>query len=256
MVGSNMRYCFAALAVGKLYEEKTAQFFKDLSSRTTNCDFYVTTTNDNFLNEIGDRLKINVLKNILTHNPEGYFNYSLKVLSLKHVIKQNINYDFVIYCDADWSMSEGFNEEKLMSLFKYMAENNIDWIFERPHNLGVSRRQIPEKLPFFYKKLVELEMLHQSKWDEAEVVNEQFFVFKYSNKFKFFAQRWEMFLWYCIANGIGNYPDGLDIGISALEADMKFDYMKHMNIFSFIHDCFYFYAKFSNTPYYRFDYKI
>ena len=78
------------------------------------------------------------------------------------------------------------------------------------------------------------------KWDDAHVVNEQFLIFKNNWKFKFFVQRWEQFLWYSIQNDIRNYPDGFEIGVSALEAQMKWDY----NAFRlFLPNCFEFYDK-------------
>ena len=65
-------------------------------------------------------------------------------------------------------------------------------------------------------------------------------IFKNNWKFKFFVQRWEQFLWYSIQNDIRNYPDGFEIGVSALEAQMKWDY----NAFrAFLPNCFEFYDK-------------
>jgi hypothetical protein len=50
-----------------------------------------------------------------------------------------------------------------------------------------------------------------------------------------------MFLWYSIANDIRNYPDGFEIGVSAQEAGMTYQYT---GVFShFIPSCFYFYTK-------------
>jgi hypothetical protein len=49
-------------------------------------------------------------------------------------------------------------------------------------------------------------------------------VFKNNWKFRYFVRRWEEFLWYSIHNNIRNYPDGFDIGVSALEAEMKWDW--------------------------------
>jgi hypothetical protein len=49
-------------------------------------------------------------------------------------------------------------------------------------------------------------------------------IFKNNWKFRYFVRRWEEFLWYSIHNNIRNYPDGFDIGVSALEAEMKWDW--------------------------------
>ncbi len=42
---------------------------------------------------------------------------------------------------------------------------------------------------------------------------------------------WEQFLWYSIHNDIRNYPDGFEIGVSALEAGMKWNYNGVFNHF-------------------------
>jgi hypothetical protein len=55
-----MKYCFTTLSIGEEYEKKTIQFYTDLSLRTTNCDFFITTTNQNFP-DLGDRFKIKVI---------------------------------------------------------------------------------------------------------------------------------------------------------------------------------------------------
>jgi hypothetical protein len=55
-------------------------------------------------------------------------------------------------------------------------------------------------------------------------------------------------MWYSVANSIRNYPDGFEIGVAALEAEMKFDFNEWRNL---VPDCFMFYNKL-NQPYYRF----
>jgi hypothetical protein len=56
-----------------------------------------------------------------------------------------------------------------------------------------------------------------------------------------FVQNWEKFLWYSIQNDIRNYPDGFEIGVSALQAGMKWHYMGIFN--HFLPSCFEFYTK-------------
>ena len=66
-------------------------------------------------------------------------------------------------------------------------------------------------------------------------------VFKNNYKFRMFVQNWEKFLWYSIQNDIRNYPDGFEIGVSALQAGMKWHYMGIFN--HFLPSCFEFYTK-------------
>jgi len=52
-----MKYCFTTLAVGEPYESRTIEFFKNLSERTENCDFFITTNNPEFPSELGEIIK-------------------------------------------------------------------------------------------------------------------------------------------------------------------------------------------------------
>ena len=76
-----MKYCFTTLSIGEEYEKKTIQFYSDLAKRTSNCDFFITTTNENFP-DLGDRFKIKVINPpSLHHEAVGTtsFHYNLKV---------------------------------------------------------------------------------------------------------------------------------------------------------------------------------
>jgi hypothetical protein len=151
-------------------------------------------------------------------------------------------YDFVIFCDGDWSMHEDFSEHKLISMFERMENESMDFLFERPADVGGGKRE-PQQC-FFRNKLEDYEVFDHEKWDSAHVVNEQFLVFKNNKKLQFFTQRWEMFLWYSIANDISSYPDGFEIGVSALEADMKYAYYGYFNYY--LTNCFTFLNKYGD----------
>ena len=64
-----MRYCFTTLAVGEPYESRTLEFFKQLRERTTKCDFFITTTNDEYVStaiQIGsNKTLFNTIRNKL-----------------------------------------------------------------------------------------------------------------------------------------------------------------------------------------------
>ena len=144
-------------------------------------------------------------------------------------------------------MFEHFSEEKVLNMLNWTKENDYDFVFERPARIGDSRAD-PDG-SFFRQKLIDYDMLEYDKWDEAHCVNEQFMLFKNSYKFRFFVQRWEQFLWYSIENKIRNYAEGFEIGISALEAGMKWHFNNAFN--HFLQQCFQFYNK-SEQLYIRF----
>ena len=243
-----MKYCFTTLTIGEEFEQKTIKFYTDLSERTQNCDFFITTTNKDFP-DLGERFKVKVIDPPSLHHEAvctTSFHYNLKSLALKNVVeyeKRNPDaekYQYVIFSDADWIMYEHFSEEKVLNMLNWVETNEYDFVFERPARIGDSRAH-PEG-SFFKDKLYDYDMLEYDKWDEAHCANEQFMIFKNTYKFRFFVQRWEQFLWYSIHNKIRNYAEGFEIGISALEAGMKWHFE---NAFGhFLQDCFEFENKY------------
>jgi voltage-dependent potassium channel beta subunit len=51
-----------------------------------------------------------------------------------------LNTDYIIFIDADWDTYTHFHEDKFNRLFTEMENNNIDFVFERPHNIGISKK--------------------------------------------------------------------------------------------------------------------
>jgi hypothetical protein len=239
-----MKYCFTTLAVNEPYESKTKEFYNELREKTEHCNLFITTTNEELLNQ-GERIHTNIIKPYSLNCTGGGFDFhlNLKCLSLKHIIdfeKQNpdVHHDYIIFTDGDWGVWKSFDEQKILNMFEHMEKNNLDCLFERPAPIG-AHKQNPDQ-SFFRDKLFDYDVFEHTKWDEAHCVNEQILVFKNNAKFRFFVQRWEQFLWYSIANNIRNYPDGFEIGISILEADMKYSYDGMLRLMS---DCFYFHTK-------------
>ena len=199
----------------------------------------IITTNEQY--QVGPKVSLDIFK--LDRYEDGNSGFSfflnLKVLSLKYCLDKG--YDYIIYNDADWRMTENFSEDKLFNMFNHMENNNLDFLFERPAKIGGHKQDMSNC--FFDRKLYDYHVFEHSKWDEAHVVNEQFMVFKNTWKFRYFVRRWEEFLWYSIHNNIRNYPDGFDIGVSALDAEMKWDWNSFRG---FLPGCFEFHDKAGN----------
>ena len=170
----------------------------------------------------------------------------MKVLSIKACLKSNLKFDYLIFIDGDWGIHDGFNEDKFMRLFDEMKTNDIDFCFERPARIGDGRGDPSQT--FYAEKFQDYNCLNNPLWDNAHVVNEQFLVFKNNWKLILFEQKWEQMLWYSIANNIRNYPDGFEIGVSALESGMKWNY----NLFSVLNNCFHFYTKYTKVKHVKF----
>lgn len=234
-----MKYLFTTLAVGDSYLSNAIDCYSHISRKTQFCDFNIT-TNQQLLNL--DRINFDYfyLDKYNSDIPGFSFYLSLKSLSLKYAINKG-NYDYVIYNDADWRITNTFSEEKVLDLFNYMEKNNLDLLFERPAEIGHYKNKTNEC--FFNEKITDFNVSEHNLWDKAHCTNEQFLVFKVNWKFKLFVMKWEMFLWYSIANNLRSYPDGFDIGVSALEANMNWDYN---NWRSFVSNCFEFADKSGN----------
>jgi hypothetical protein len=237
-----MKYCFTTLAIGDSYEELGISLFSELKNRTEFADFSITTTNHNLqLEESNNFIKWDIMdESPLYARTLNTFNYNLKSLSLKPFIKCNEietePYEFVVYVDADWLVNDKFEESKFLSLFEYMNENDVDMIYERP---GLVRDHKKDPNSFVKHKLDYYGAHDHTKWDEANVVNEQFAVYRNNWKFRYYVRRWEQFLWYSIRNDIGNFGEGLEMGICALESEMNIEPVN--NVWDIINEVFYFY---------------
>lgn len=237
-----MRYLFTTLAVGDSYVDSAVRFYSSLEKRTSSCDFNITTNTKRTQDKINfDYFTLDRY----TDSGIGFnFFLNLKVLSLKYALDKG--YDYVIFTDADWDIAERFSEDKIVSLFDYMEKNSLDALFERPNEIGYNKEHFNEC--YFKEKLKDYHVMEHSKWDRAHVFNEQFFVLKVNWKYRYFVRRWEEMMWYSIANNIRNYPDGFEIGVAALESEMKVDFDQWRNL---IKNSFTFYSK-ENELYYRF----
>lgn len=232
-----MQYIFTTLAIGDSYFHNA---YETYSKYSANCSghFNITTNKQYFTS---DKINLNLIYLDNYHDTGAGFSFflNLKVLSLKYCLDKN--YDFIVYNDADWRITPNFSENKLFLLFEHMNKNNLDFLFERPASIGMYKKNM--STCFFDRKMHDYHVFEHSKWDNAHVVNEQFMVFKNNWKFRYFVRRWEEFLWYSIHNNIRNYPDGFDIGVSALDAEMTWDW----NSFRlFLPNCFEFHDKSGN----------
>jgi hypothetical protein len=260
-------YFFTTLAINKFYFENSLKFFMKLHDLTKNCYLNITTTKKDLddlfgitnltISEFKEKYPKIILSPVedfnfrmnfpLDMNGVGFtFNVNLKSLSIKSCLKSKHNFDYLIYVDGDWHVHDEFNEEKIMGMFETMEKNNIDFGFERPAKIADGRKNPPEC--FYMEKLYDYNCLENNMWDEAHVANEQFLVFKNNWKLTLFQQKWEQMLWYTVMNNIRNYAEGFEIGVSALESGMKWDFY----IFPLLRSCFYFYPKYSEVRHTRF----
>jgi len=213
-----MKYAFTSLAIGQPYLDSAVSMYNQLHNICT-AKYHITT---NTVPISSSHINYHIYNQSTSYDdglPGFSFHVNLKVLSLKNIL--NYNYDYIIYHDADWRITNQFDENKLYDIFNYMKQSDIDFVFERPITLEYYKQNM--HLCFFPDKVKTYGVMDHTFWDKALIVNEQFFIFKNNAKFRLFVMEWEKFLWYSLANNIRHYPDGFDIGISLLLAHMKGD---------------------------------
>ena len=263
-----MKYYITTLAVGEPYFSTSLEMYTALHEKTVDGYFNITTSDNDLamLPQIvgisSDEFKLKYPKLQITtieglnkritfpQHMEGHgftFNLNLKVLSLKACLLSGNSFDYLIFVDGDWHLNDLFEEEKLKTLFTNLELLNVDFAFERPAEIGNYKSNNLIDC-FFEEKLRDYNALEHDTYDRAHVVNEQFLAFRNNPKFRLFTQKWEQMMWYSIANNIRNYPDGFEIGISALESGMTWNFY----MLTVVWQCFYFYAKYSSTKYVKF----
>jgi hypothetical protein len=263
-----MKYFHTTLAINEPYFKNSLNFFISLHEKTEHGYYNITTSKEdlnNFFNNTGltiDEFKKKYPKILITTvedlntrfkfplEMEGHgfiFNLNLKVLSIKAAQMSNIEFDYLIFSDGDWNIYDGFEESKLFNMFQYMEDNGIDFGFERPAKIGDYKKNNLQDC-FFLEKLIDYGADKHDIWDESDVVNEQYLVFKNNSKLMLFEQKWEQMLWYSIANNIRNYPDGFEIGVAALESKM----VRSIIPLKLLSNCYYFYPKYTEHKHIRF----
>ncbi len=131
-----MKYIFTTLAIGESYLENASKCYTEYSNKCS-ADFNITT---NQLYSVGDKVNLDLI-NLERYNddkPGFSFYLNLKVLSLKYCLDKG--YDYIIFNDADWRITDKFSEAKIFDLFNHMERNQIDFVFERPAKIGEHKK--------------------------------------------------------------------------------------------------------------------
>jgi hypothetical protein len=231
-------YIFTTLAIGQEYLNKAKQFSNDLFSYDKNFQRII-------ISDISDNNIINTSVITLEESSVtqvcNYFNYNLKYQAIKYAI--NFNTDYIIYIDADWRINKNYSSEKIN---KFLSSNpDIDFYFERPHSIGASKKD--EYSCFWKHKIEPYKLMLTDKYDHAHVCNEQFLIFKNNDKIHKFIEAWEQRNNFCVNNNIWTFAEGVEIGMSAIDANMNSTYSN----FYEIKECFEF-NDISNNLYIRF----
>lgn len=211
-----MKYCFCTISIGEDYVNSVKKFIHDLNVKCENNHFVLITNSDlNFINNttigrVPNEKKIKIC---------NQFNYNLKYLPIK--LSHELNFDYIIYVDSDWAITDEFSEEKLYDVFKFMDENAYDLLYERPHTIGEGKFN---EDCFWKHKRDFYDLLNTNLYDKGQVVNEQFLIFKNSNKIKKFIDEWEKLEKIASDGDLWAFAEGVEIGMSSCVADLNMTY--------------------------------
>jgi hypothetical protein len=180
-----MTYTYCTLATGQSYLDIALNFANDLNCVSNNHKMIIATDipHDNSIKNT-DIVTITEKYPLRVANA---YNYNLKYFPIQAAAQTNT--DAVIFIDADWRMHKGYTEEKINSLIQWLYESPYDFVYERPHTIGASKRYLPEC--FWRHKIEPYNLMNTDIYDDVDVCNEQFLLFRNNEKLKIFADKWE-----------------------------------------------------------------
>jgi hypothetical protein len=225
-----MSYIFTTIAVGKKYFDSAINFINQLNKISKSQKFLIV-TDQPFIsvdNVTFVKFDENETKVILK-----YFNYNLKYIPIMECSK--LDYKYVLFFDADWSIHNGYSEVKLLNFLDELENSNLDFIYERPHSIGDSKRDLNNC--FWKHKIEPYGLMNTNFYDKGQVVNEQFMIFKNNDKLKIFVNKWKERNEFGVKNNIWAFAEGVEIGMSAIDAKMNMDWKKMFELkefFSFV----------------------
>jgi hypothetical protein len=223
-----MRYTFCTIAIGEKYINNTLNLINGLNEHSDKHHFVVVTDNDTL--NVKNTTFITIDKEIKLFIKNS-FNYNLKYLPIK--FSSEMDFEYVIFIDADWSLNDGYSHNKIMEVLTFMENNNYDFCFERPHLIGEGKTE--DDLIFWKHKRDFYNLLETNQFDDGHVVNEQFLIFKNNEKLKTFSNFWEGLCDKATKEDLWAFAEGVEIGMSSSVSKMSYEYYRWQKILT---NCF------------------
>jgi hypothetical protein len=238
---NNIKYIYCTIAIGKKYYDISVEFAKKLNKVSKNHQVLIVT--DQKPKKIKNCNIQKVPKELTLFYPNGCFNYNLKYYPIK--LASESQNEVIIYFDADWIIGPDYKESKIESFIDFFITSEFDFLFERPHYILGKHDW---NTCFWRHKIEPYKLMETDKYDFGHVCNEQFLAFKNNDKLKIFTEAWGNRDKFSVENNIWPFAEGLEIGMSSIDAEMKFSW----DGFYFLNSCFMFYSNSSYTPLIRF----
>lgn len=236
-----MRYVFCTIAIGQKYIDSAVNMAKQLNDISNEHHFIIVTDNTEHVVDNVTFIEAPKDKKLFIQN---YFNYNLKYLPIKY--SSELDFDYIIFIDADWSLGDEYLTEKVHNVLEFMEINKYDFCFERPHSIGDGKTQ--DNTTFWKHKRDFYDLLNTTDFDEGHVVNEQFLIFKNNDKLKEFCLFWESLSERASEGNLWAFAEGVEIGMSAAITKMSYEYYGWQRI---LNNCFNF-TSLDGTFYKRF----
>jgi hypothetical protein len=114
-----MRYIFCTIAIGEKYLSSAIKLAQDLNQVSTKHHLLIVSDNVDHVVDNTTMIKIPEDKKTFISN---IFNYNLKYLPIKY--SSELEFDYVIFIDADWSLGEGYSQDKINNVLKFMGTHD------------------------------------------------------------------------------------------------------------------------------------
>lgn len=235
-----MMFTFCTLAIGQKYLDTATRLFSEMKKHIgRHADFVIVT-------DIEQEGAVVINDKDYQFYIKKVFNYNLKHLAIKHSLEKSG--DYIIFIDADWEVYNDISKEKFFRFKILLDQYKHDFYFERPHLVGGAKY---EKNIFWKEKIEHYPEIMEGKYDAAHVCNEQFMGFKRTPKLNVFVDQWEKRYQKCVEKQYNPFGEGLEIGMSVIDAGMSFSIEKSFSALSSLRNCFLFYNS-SGDKYVRF----
>ena len=117
-----MRYVFCTIAIGQKYIDSAVNLAKQLNDISNEHHFIIVTDNTEHVVDNVTFIEVPKDKKLFIQN---YFNYNLKYLPIKH--SSELDFDYIIFIDADWSLGDEYSTEKVHNVLEFMEINKYDF---------------------------------------------------------------------------------------------------------------------------------
>lgn len=226
-------YAFCTIAIGEEYIQSAINFANKLNEFSNDHHYVIITEGDTPTIQNTTFVQIPKNKTLFIQN---IFNYNLKYLPIK--VSSEMGFNYIFFVDSDWIIEREFSTEKIKAVISFMKSNNYDMLFERPHSIGIGKHDNDNC--FWKHKRDFYKLLETEEYDNGHVANEQFLVFKNSEKLKTFISFWEELTHNSTESNVWAFAEGVEVGMSSVKANLNCCYYGWQDI---LNNCFSFFTK-------------